>query len=264
VTPGLVGFIRRVARGYARWHWVDDPAGLGEIDIAPLVSPLRYDIVTKREFVAFYEAHRDLYSTAIAEFMELARSQPYYVFLQKVRAVRKGQELVTNPAALHRVVSNRIKQFITLHTSMVRKGFDRSYPIEVRISGRTLPTLTGKRVLTPYTLGDGGHRLACLLAMGYTTLSPGCYRVRWFRDVVPADNTAPLAGLLPIHEAAYAAYLSSFYTPLTRHERLADLVADVRATRPALAGDLEALIAIDGFTVVPTERPARAGIGAEE
>jgi hypothetical protein len=242
--------IRRFLGGH--WKWVEDGDGPAEIPIGMLISPLRYDVLTRKAFVEFYESHRDLYRSDLERFADLARLQPYAVWLEKIVAARRTPHLLADPAALRRSTGNRIQQFITLYERMVAAGFDRRHPIEIRVTERLLSTATGKHVQAPYVLGDGSHRLAFLMTQGYDLLPREFFRIRWFKQIVPFDSTATLAREIPLGEAEYAAYLSLAYAAPATFTRLDDLLPHVAASTPARLQELRTLIGIDGFQALVT------------
>jgi hypothetical protein len=242
--------IRRFLRGH--WKWVQDGEGPAEIPIGTLVSPLRYDVLTRKAFIEFYEANRDLYRSDLERFVDLARLQPYAVWLEKIVTARHKPHLLADPAALRRSTGNRVQQFITLYDHMLAVGFDRRHPIEIRVTDRLLPTATGKHVQAPYVLGDGSHRLAFLMTQGYDALPREYFRIRWFRQIVPFDSTATLVREIPLVEAEYAAYLSLAYAAPATFTRLDNLQAHVAASTPARLEELRTLIGIDGFGTLVT------------
>ncbi|MDR7418494.1 MAG: hypothetical protein QN178_06255 [Armatimonadota bacterium] len=248
--------MRRLAQTVARrvlgsrTRWLDGADGPAEIEITPLVCPLRYDVLTRKQFIEFIDGHREMYARDRQAFLARARRQPYAVWLDGIVIPRHLPRLVNDPEGRARWLDERMLRFVALYDAMAARGFDREHPVEIRITNRLEPTVTGKTVQARFILGDGSHRLAFLMTRGYTALPRHLVRIRWFERLVPFDSTATLARLIPLDEPSYAAYLSSLYSAPVIHVRVADLVADVADRRPDRADEVRQVIAADGFADV--------------
>lgn len=237
---------RDLVRSY-RWRWLDPGHNVEAIDIPALISPLRYDVVAIRDFLRFYLAERELARRDLPRFMERARHSRYYRWMEVLYQARFTAR-IRDPAIVAGRLAQRVRDTVELWEAMAG-GFDRRHPIEVRIAGRMLPTETGKRISLRYVLGDGSHRLACLLAQGMTTLPPDYYRLRWFRRHRPYDGTWFLTsrGLLP--EDEYVAFLSEVYgAPEVLADRIS-LMTFVTRALPEREAEVRTILRLDGFPV---------------
>jgi len=218
-----------------------------EIDMTSLVSPLRYDILVREDFIAFYLSHRDLHLSDFDAFIDLARRHPYYTWFKEVMISRFAPHLVGNETRIKSMFAEKIRDSVALYNSIVEHEFDKRFPIELITAVRILPTTTGKMVSARYFVGDGCHRLTCLKAMGWTTLSSDYFRVRCFREFIPLDNTARLVHSIPIEAQKYFAFLSSRYSPLFIFEQGDDFVEHIRENGSEFLEEVLSLIRGDGM-----------------
>jgi hypothetical protein len=105
-----------------------------------------------------------------------------------------------------------------------------------------------------YFMADGCHRLAFLMARGYTVLPTEYFRVKCFREFSPFDSTSLLARSLPITPSEYFAFLSRRYCRPFVFENRDDFLKYIRAHRPELVDELVSIIRVDGFDSGPSSR----------
>lgn len=180
------------------WYWLDARDVDEEIDIHSLVFPLRYDILIRKGFFEYYAEHRDMYLEDQATFLQSVKQHPYYEWFCKVLVVRYAPHLQDDPEALQRDFASRVEASTNLYDSMVSHGFDRNSPIIPYTGQLILPADSGRETGTKYFMGDGCHRLACLMSMGYTRLPREYVRVKCFKRLVPLDNSRLLADSIKV------------------------------------------------------------------
>lgn len=185
--------------------------GYEEVAIAPLVSPLRFDVTVRQAFFTFYAEHRDLYRSDFSAFASLARAEEYFVWFSQVMCPAWQPHVLEDAGLFDAAWAERLRAAASLYDSFERGGFDSRFPITL-YGGRTvLPTPTGKRVTRQVYAGDGNHRLALLLATGQTTLLPSQYRTKRFWRLTPIDTTPQLLEALDVDDRRYLAFLRAGY-----------------------------------------------------
>jgi len=140
----------------------------------------------------------NIYRSDFDTFVEFARQHIYFEWFIKVCVARFAPEQRDNPVAVREMYSQRLRKSAELYNNIMEHGFDRTSPIIPYTSPLVLPTNTGKVTGEKYYMGDGCHRLACLMAMGYMTLPKQLIRVKCFNRLIPLDNTRLLSPHLPI------------------------------------------------------------------
>lgn len=250
----LAGDVKRTMRVGNYWYWLEVPE-LGEgIEIAKLICPLRYDVVVRRNFFSFYDAHRDLYRSDFDAFAELVRQSSYYTWFAASEAIRCRPYLLDDHDRLWTQFVNQIRKAVVLYEGMENCGFDEQAPIVLKTAEQLLPPTadrlappTGKLVSDRYFLADGCHRLAWLMSRGYTVLPAGFFRVKCFREFSPFDSTSLLAPGLPITASEYFAFLSSRYCHPSIFEDREGFLGYVAKHWPELLDEVLSLIRVDGF-----------------
>ncbi|UCG12903.1 MAG: hypothetical protein JSU72_20960, partial [Deltaproteobacteria bacterium] len=213
------------------WYWLHVPELERGIDIAALISPLRYDVLVRRDFFSFYAEHRDLFFSDFEAFAGLVKHSPYYTWHVASEVIRTRPYLAGNTQRLWAEFVDQIHKAAELYESMTNHGVDPQFPITLKTAERILPPTaarsappTGKLVSARYFLADGCHRLALLMHLGYTVLPARYFRVKCFREFSPFDSTSLLARSLPIEPSAYFAFLSGRYCPPLVFERKDDFL----------------------------------------
>ena len=237
---------RDLVRSY-RWRWLDPAHNVEAIDIPALISPLRYDVVAIRDFLRLFLERRELARSDFGRFLEQARQHRYYQWIA-AHYRRFFPEESRNPQAHTTRIARKIRQTIDIWDAL-EGGFDRRFPIEIRVTSRLLPTETGKRVSLRYILGDGSHRLACLMVQGMTELPGDFYRLRWYRRHRPFDATWALTSQGQLPEGEYFAFLSEVYgAPEDCRDRISFMLFIQRAL-PEREAEVRTILRVDGFPV---------------
>jgi hypothetical protein len=218
--------------------------GAEPLVIDELISPLRYDVLVRSRFFEFLAGHRPLLAASPDAFVQAVRDTDYYVWFTHV-AVHSigiaGRDTHDIEADFHR----RVLRSVALADSVARRGFVAKPPLTIRVNiGST--TSTGKRLGRRHYPLDGCHRLALLRQLGRRVLRAQEYRVTVGSGVL-LDNTARLLPLLDLAEADYAAFIGRGYGAPAASS-LDELMATVRAERPANAAEVASLLAADGWS----------------
>lgn len=227
--------VRKVAH-----RWID---GERPLPIGELISPLRYDILVRRQYLEFLQEHRELYDRDFEEYTRLALGHPYFVWFREIAYPRR-QEIRIRSEDMRVAFQNRLRKTTSLYESFTTNGFDTRYPILIRSGTQFTPTSTGKALAPRRFPIDGCHRLALLHMHGQTELPPDFYRVERCRNFTSIDNTQILLGTLDLEPAEYWSFLSLGYSG----EIIADreqLIEHVRRRTPRVLAELEQIIAID-------------------
>lgn len=163
-----------------------------------LVFPLRYDIAVRQRFFELYADHRDGYDEE--EFLELVREHPYRVWIEHILVPRNHNEAVGDPVQIDAVVRDRVRKSVAIYESILANGFDTAQPIVPLSADQILNADSGRPVTGSLFAGDGCHRLACLMALGYEELPADYIKIKRYRRLRPIDNTARLVGHFDISD----------------------------------------------------------------
>jgi hypothetical protein len=256
-SKAIANVLNRVSRATHLgnyWHWLETPDLKNGIDIASIVCPLRYDVLIRRDFFAFYESRRELYRSDFEAFVKLAKQGTYYTWYTESELVRCKPQMRNNLEVLERGFVTRIKKSVALYESVNQHGYTPQIPIVLKTAERLLPPTaerlappTGKIVRGRYFLADGCHRLALLMAKGYTVLPADHFRVKYFREFSPFDSTSVLAHSLPITPSAYFTFLSSKYCAPFVFEDKDSFLGYIHEHKPELLPEVLSLIQVDRF-----------------
>lgn len=246
--------VSRATRLGNYWYWLETPDLKDGIEIASIICPLRYDVLVRRDFFAFYAAHRELYHSDFEGFVKLAKQGTYFTWYMESEIVRCRPDLRGNVKALSLGFINRIRKSAALYESVTQRGYKPQFPIILKTAEHLLPSTadklappTGKFVSGRYFLADGCHRLALLMAIGYTVLPADHFQVKCFKEFSPFDSTSMLARSLPIDPSAYFGFLSSKYSaPLTLKDR-DSFLGYIRENKLELLPEVLSIIRVDGF-----------------
>jgi hypothetical protein len=207
--PAVVPGLGRLRKGLARRAAAELP-GDGPADIGELVSPLRYDVLVRAEYFSFLAEHLDRFERDFEGYVAAALRLPYYTWFTTIALPRFRPRDAATEARRQAAYRQRLLDAASLYRSVRERGFDGArYPLLLRSAPAGAATATGKRVLRRLYAGDGCHRLALLLHLGYRSIPPEWYRVR--RVAAPLDNTAPLLGPLRVTPPAYYRFLALGY-----------------------------------------------------
>jgi hypothetical protein len=231
-----------VARSLRRaLTWKPKKAGDRVIDIAELISPLRYDVLVRAQFFAFLQERPE--GESDAALVSAATSEPYAVWFREVAMARFRPWVLADPELLRESFAERVLSGRALLRSFQARGYDPSSPVTLRVTSGVRMSDTGAPIHRTVHVGDGGHRLALLLQAG-SALQPSMYRLDP-RPMPLIDNTAVLHRALGLSDAAYLAFIARAYTP----DPVPDLsvLRDVAAAQGPLAlAELEGVLAAHG------------------
>lgn len=224
--------------------------GRTRVPIASLASPLRYDIVVRRDFLAELQRRLD---EPHARLSAWARETPYWVWFRRVRWERASARYRSRHAGVEAAFADRVARAVALCRSFATRGFDPRWPIELKSADRMLPTEEGKRAELPLVAGSGCHRIALLWLAGQRELEPDQYVVRHYTQLAPLDNTRLLRELFVDRPSEYVRYVASAYLPAGAAVSGAGELAEWVATHaPERAGNLAALLRADGIVDAPS------------
>ncbi len=250
----LLTWLQRALGVDDNWVWLQVPELAEGIEIAAIVCPLRYDVLVRRDFFAFYAAHCDMYKTDRSTFVAQVKQTGYYTWYIESEAVRRNGRALADPRAIELRFQKRLDRAVSLYESVEMHGFSTVYPIVLKTAKDILPPTTkrtgpptGKRVGSRYFLADGCHRLALLMALGYTVLPASHFRVKYYEKFSPFDSTSLLARRLLKQPAPYFRYLSSYYTAPAIFTERRDFLNYVANHKPALLDEVRSVIHADGF-----------------
>ena len=187
--------------------WQPKRQGDGPLEVAQLISPLRYDVLVRAQFFEFL-THRPAGETA-DRLVADAWEEPYAVWFREVAMARFRPWVLKDPVALRSNFAERVLASRDLLKSFDTNGFDARTPVTLRMTTGVQATDTGARMSRTVHVGDGGHRLALLLQSG-SALQPHMYRLDP-RPVPLIDNTAVLLGPLGLSDAQYCAFVEAGY-----------------------------------------------------
>jgi hypothetical protein len=188
--------------------WKPKRAGERAIDIAELISPLRYDVLVRAQFFDFL-ANRPPGESEDA-LLAAAQSEPYAVWFRAVAMARFRPWVLQDPAVLAESFAERVRASRALLASFGARGYDPSKPVTLRVTSGVQRSDTGVPMHRTVHVGDGGHRLALLL-QSRSVLEPSMYRLDP-RPMPLIDNTAVLHRALGLSDAAYLAFVARGYT----------------------------------------------------
>jgi hypothetical protein len=246
VKRSPVATARRTVRRATTWRPKTSPdAG---VDIAALISPLRYDVLVRAQLFDLVRDRPDGGAAAGEagddELVAQARASAYFTWFEKVAMARFRPWVLEDPALLESQFRERVLSAAALYRSFAARGFDPAHPVTLRGTKGTLASDSGLEIAKTLHVGDGGHRLALLLCAGLP-LTAGTYRVD--RRPMPhlIDNTAVLVPALDLAERDYVAFVAPGYgvAAADAGTTVAGLVEQVRARDLAAAEELAAVAA---------------------
>jgi hypothetical protein len=182
-----------------------------EVEIGPLVSPLRFDVLLRGEFFQLYAERRELYRSDFEGFARLAREHRYFVWFERVMCPAWQPHVLVDEDRLAAAWAKRLRASAALYDSFERGGFDERCPITLYEGRTVLPTPSGKRIARTVYAGDGNHRLALVMATGASVLPPSQYRIKRFRRLMPSDTTPRLVAARDVDAQRYADFLRMGY-----------------------------------------------------
>ncbi len=189
---------KRVLRIGNYWSWMNPDDVTTVIQTRPLLFPLRYDIELRRSFFELLCEHRSVSGSTESSLESAARGGPYYQWFEHVLVPRNAPHMINNPQMMNGLFSRRVAENVALFDSIRTRGFDTSQPITPYAGIQVGPSTEGRSINQDFYAGDGCHRLACLMALGYDELPSEFVRPKQFRRLNPLDNTLVLAKRMSI------------------------------------------------------------------
>jgi hypothetical protein len=224
VKRSPIATARRTVRRAATWRPKTRPEQ--PIDIAQLISPLRYDVLVRAQFFDLVlEIGEDAYED-LDLVVERAQGTPYHVWWEQVAIPRFFPWISKDPAQLTASFRERVGDSVRLHRSFRARGYDPAHPIVLRGTKTATQSDTGLTIEGRLHVGDGGHRTALLLSAGQQ-LDPAMCLVDWRPRPFLIDNTAILVPALGITRDDYVRYLAKGYGATPTND-LDALLADLR------------------------------------
>jgi hypothetical protein len=239
-------FIGRVQARIARYREEIVPGvDLGQsIDIGRLICPLRFDLSVRIDFIRLLRDEPVLYADNLRRFLDRPESRAYYVWFKEVRCARYDPRLYRDEQRVRLAFLDRVHETSRIWTSIEQDGYDRSRPIRLE-SGRSIRSVHGKMIKSPYFAGDGCHRLSSLYLTGQNALEPEDYEVRIRKDFEPLDITADLLERLPLHRTTYLSFISRFYCNGVQLDSAELILQHVAANKPDLLPELQSVFDYD-------------------
>jgi hypothetical protein len=246
----------RVA-GSVRRRTVAQRARLGthDVPINELISPLRYDILVRVEFVRLLAEYDN---TGLTELTRRATGTNYETWFRRVAMARYQPAIAADDDRFADAFAHRIKTALSLWQSFQDEGFGRRHPLTLRHAGPKTRLPAGKPVRRSLYIGDGCHRLAMMVAAGMTTVPAGSYRVEPVPLTTVLDNTSVLLPLLSLTESDYAHFLAWGYAvaappfpgearPEQGLDTVALTLAAIKVKHPTRLAEATAVAAADGY-----------------
>jgi hypothetical protein len=236
------GLLRRWRRG-PRYQLVSGSEIGEEIELASLVCPLRYDIIVRADFMAYYRGNRNIYEQDLDAFLAHPSAQAYRSSWMK-DATRSRPQITDEQSFMEREFLGRMRRALALCDSLERNGYDNAQLIELR-AANVIHHENGKNVGRRYYAGDGCHRLAHLLGKGEMHLKPWQYQVRVYDEFWPRDNTYLLLGSVLRSESAYCRFISRYYCAGEAFETSADILRHVEQHSPSQLDEVTSVMSVD-------------------
>jgi hypothetical protein len=209
--------LQRTFRRAATWR--PKRSGTDMIDIATLISPLRYDVLVRAQFFGMLASRPA--GEPIEELVDAALGAPYAVWFRHIAMARYRPWVLKDDQLFREQFTERVVTAKALYESVTASGFDPRHPVTLRGTTGPLRSDSGALIHRRVHVGDGGHRLAILLSLGQP-LEPGMYVIDP-RPMPVIDNTGILAAHLGLVEAEYAEFLARGYGDHRAASSLAEL-----------------------------------------
>lgn len=220
--------------------------GAEPVAIAPLVSPLRLDILVRRDWFDFRARQRERFDADFDALFEASLRHPYGIWFREVVAGSVHPEYLASEKRFLREFAARLRRSIALQDSFEARGFDAARPIALNAGEHVHPTISGKRIAAQLYAGNGCHRLALLLRAGRERLEAGEYVVRRALEYTPRDNTGILLEALGMQPDDYYRFISMAYGERGEDREGRDgLLGRVRSKEPERLAELEGILLAD-------------------
>ena len=163
---------RRTVRRAVTWR--PKEKGSVPLDIAALISPLRYDVRVRADLFAMLSTREP--DEPLEALLPQVRDSPYAVWFRKVAMIRFRPWVLGDEALFDDQLAERVRTARALYWSFRERGFDPGSPVVLRRTRSATQSDTGALIRPRIHVGDGGHRLALLLQSGGVA-GPGTYLV---------------------------------------------------------------------------------------
>ena len=154
-----------------------------------IIWPYRPDILIRVDFLAWLEdynskseieCYNDLKTVSdiinCNLFFTEAKKHPYFLQFTRKRRYRKLNLSIENSEIIY---AEGILSFIKLFKNIKSNGFDFSNKIELHRSYFLKSPIYGKKIILDYYMGDGCHRLACLIFLNNNLEIPwNCFKIK--------------------------------------------------------------------------------------
>jgi hypothetical protein len=235
-------------------------AGDRPVELAELISPLRYDILVRARFLEVLGEQLDAVEHDLDRVVREATGTPYHRWFTGIALPRYRPREAAGERRARAAFRERVRRSAELVASFRARGFDERFPVLLRAARPGAMTASGKLVARPLYAGDGCHRLALLLASGHRFVEPAWYRVRRDPLDAPIDNTRPLLGPLAIGAAEYHRFLAVGYglagSPGELPADRETLLRRVEAERPDRVDELARVLQIDEPAILRDNTPS--------
>ena len=205
-----------------------------------MIVPLRYDILIRKNFLEFYTENKRLFIENFDSFFEKAKLHQYYDFIKLIKIARNKPEILDNESLLMDRYKKYVLDFINLYESISKNGFNKKYPIGLK-------TTADKSM--KYYIGDGCHRLTCLMSMGYDRLPSDFVKIKKIRNYSPRNNTKILFENNQINREEYFLFLSKLYADGEEINNCDELVIHVQNNNTNSLENLISIIERDGMMI---------------
>ena len=141
------------------------------ISISEIIWPYRPDILIRIDFLDWFNKNKNKYFKKLInlskeniinnnKFIEDAKEHPY--FLQYTRKHRY-RKINLSKKDSEKIYSNGLATFINLFENIKNNGFDKNKKIGLYNSLLLQKPSYGKKIYRKYYMGDGCHRLSCII-----------------------------------------------------------------------------------------------------
>jgi hypothetical protein len=243
-APFLVKRAKRIATAAYESLRYSYASAHESVNINKLISPLRYDLIVRRDYYQFFRENRHIFEHDFRSYAEIARDTPYYRWFRDVVSRRFSPHLLNDRDTLDAEFCRRLRNAAALHDSFAQRGFDAAWPITLYAPKTTLPTESGKVIGRSLYAGGGCHRIALLMLDGMDELPPEWVRLRVLEGYSPLDNTYLLISSLRLPLTTYYRFLSLGYAERPFDSRV-ELRAHVQQVAPTRLPELDHVLAID-------------------
>ncbi|MCB1985471.1 MAG: hypothetical protein H6936_13110 [Burkholderiales bacterium] len=178
------------------WYWIEGSNLTDDIDIDSMVYPYRYDILIRKQFLEMYGKNRARYAENFDALMEDACNSDYYTWFTVIVVPRYNPELQNDQIKLMEAFAERVRASAELYDKVKAYGFNKTYPINPYTAEIIEQPENGSVMPAKFFMGDGCHRLACLMSMGYKKIPKEFVRVRSYGKYQPYNNTSILASFI--------------------------------------------------------------------